>query len=66
MLETTKPTGIQITLYFNDDADKELHTREAMVGSWDGENNDDNVFYWFDNENEIIGDHGDFTVVSLG
>lgn len=58
--------AIQITFYFNDDENKRLETRDAMIGVWDGESNDDDVFYWFDDDgSELVGDHGDFTVVSV-
>lgn len=60
-------TRIEITFYWNDDQNKTLETRDAMIGVWDGESDDDDVFYWFDNDgSELIGSHNDeFTVVSV-
>lgn len=60
-------TRIEITFYWNDDQKKTLETRDAMIGVWDGESDDDDVFYWFDNDgSELIGSHNDeFTVVSV-
>lgn len=59
-------TPIKITIFFNDDETKTLETRDAMIGVWDGETNDDDVFYWFDDDgSELIGEHSDFTVVSV-
>lgn len=59
-------TLIQITIFFNDDETKTLEIRDAMIGIWDGEANDDDIFYWFDDDgSELIGDHGDFTVMSV-
>ncbi len=58
---------IEITFYWNDDESKTLHTRDAMIGVWDGKENDDEIFFWFDKDgSELIGDHNDdFTVVSV-
>lgn len=60
-------TRIQITFYWNDDLKKNLETRDAMIGVWDGESNDDDVFFWFDdNGSELIGSHNnEFTVVAV-
>lgn len=57
---------IEITFYWNDDPKKSLETRDAMIGVWDGENDDD-IFYWFDADgSELIGSHNDeFTVVAV-
>lgn len=58
---------IEITFYWNDDPTKSLETRNAMIGVWDGESDDDDVFFWFDDDgSELIGSHNDeFTVVSV-
>lgn len=56
---------IQVTIFYNDDTTKELKTYDAMVGVWDGKTNDDDIFYWFDGGGDLVGDHGDFTVVSV-
>lgn len=60
-------TRIEITFYWNDDTQKTLETRDAMIGVWDGESDDDDVFYWFDDDgSELIGSHNDeLTVVSV-
>lgn len=65
--ELMQNTRIEITFYWNDDKKKNLETRDAMIGVWDGESDDDDVFYWFDNDgSELIGSHNDeFTVVSV-
>ena len=34
----------------------------AAVGQYDGSFDDDHIFYWFDDIDKIIGDHGDFTI----
>jgi hypothetical protein len=35
----------------------------AIIGTWDG-TDDDDIFYYFDDKN-IIGNHGDFTVLNF-
>jgi hypothetical protein len=35
---------------------------ECAIGQYDGFSNDDDIFYWFDDESFVHGDHGDFTV----
>lgn len=59
---------IDITFYWNDDEDKTLHTRTAIIGDHpvdpvDSEN-DDAIFYCFGMNEKIMGDHGGLTVVS--
>lgn len=37
---------------------------KAAIGVWDGKSNDEDIFFWFETENSVIGDHGDFEVLS--
>lgn len=53
-------TPITVRGYFLND--KEHFTRNAMIGKWDGVSNDDDVFFWFEKESEIIGEHADFFI----
>lgn len=39
-------------------------TAYCVIGQWDGNENDDDIFYYFDTE-DIVGDHGEFTVLSF-
>lgn len=57
--------SIQIQFYWNDDPEKNIEVRDAMIGTnEDEDDNDDEVFFWFEDEASIFGDGEDFTVVS--
>lgn len=34
------------------------------IGKWDGISNDDHIFFWFSSEDEILGTHNDFVIMS--
>lgn len=34
-------------------------------GVYDGTFDDDHIFYWFDDEVQVVGDQGDFTIESF-
>lgn len=53
-------TPITVRGYFLED--QQHFTRNAMIGKWDGVSNDDDVFFWFEKESEIIGEHADFFI----
>jgi len=58
---------VDITFYWNDDPLKTPKNCVCAIGEYD-ENNpmhqewDDDIFYWFDSEKDIVGD--EFTVIS--
>lgn len=56
---------IEITLHFNDEPDREFDTL-AVIGEWDGNEDDSQIFYYFDDNPEvpIVGNHGEFTVTA--
>lgn len=37
---------------------------DAAIGQWDGVSNDDDIFYWFDDFDMVVGEHPDFIVTS--
>jgi hypothetical protein len=37
----------------------------AAIGVYDGTFNDDHIFYWFDDEKQVVGNQGDFTIESF-
>lgn len=54
---------IEITYCWNSDPGTP-YDATAAIGEYDGESNDDDIFYWFAPGEEILGDHGEFTVTS--
>jgi len=40
-------------------------TYNAAVGVYDGTFDDSHIFYWFDDEDKIIGEHIDFIIESF-
>lgn len=42
----------------------EEFTDNAAIGQYDGESDDDHIFYWFDSSDMVIGEHEDFIVIS--
>ena len=44
---------------------REDFVREVAVGVYDGESNDDDIFFWCETKDEIVGDHGDFVITSI-
>lgn len=56
------PVEIEIVGFWKSEPNEEI-VRNCMIGVWDQVSNDDHIFYWFDEDEEIIGDHGDFVVV---
>lgn len=61
-----KKKNIEITVEGNFSyEDKTAFTRSAMVGQYDGVSNDDDVFYWFDDMDKVLGDHPDFTITEF-
>lgn len=54
---------ITISYYWNSDPHTPWEST-AAIGEYDGESNDDDIFYWFAPGEEILGDHGEFTVTS--
>lgn len=53
---------IEITYYWNSDPGTPYDVT-AAIGEYDG-GDDDDIFYWFAPGEEILGDHGEFTVTS--
>ncbi len=46
------------------DTPEKVFTKNCMIGVWDGLTDDDHIFYWFGENEEIIGDHNrDFVVL---
>ena len=54
---------IEITYFWNSNPGK-TYDATAAIGEYDGESNDDDIFYWFAPGEEVIGDHGEFTVTA--
>jgi len=55
---------IYIAMHWNDLP--EIHVKRCYVGDYDPNNDDiddENIFYYFDPDEKISGDHTDFTVV---
>jgi hypothetical protein len=38
---------------------------QAIIGEYDGESNDDDIFYYFDSPEEVVGKHGSFYITSF-
>ena len=56
------PDTICVDGYWNDS--KEEFSYNAVIGE-NGKIDDEDIFYQFDSADEVIGDHGDFTVTSF-
>lgn len=58
---------IEVEGFWNEDYKeaKGKFVNTAAVGVYDGTFNDDNIFYWFDDDDKIIGNQGDFTIISF-
>ena len=54
---------VTVTGFWKEDPE-DLWNKKSAVGEWDGEADGD-IFYWFDNFESIIGDHGDFIVTKV-
>ena len=55
---------IEIIIFgYWDNKPSETFFKTCVIGEWDGNENDDHIFFYFDNEKSIIGDHGDFVVI---
>lgn len=57
-----KTQEIIIYAYWMDEPE-EVFCANCRIGKWDGITNEDEVFYWFDDVESILGDQGDFFVV---
>ena len=42
-----------------------VFTNTAAIGVHDGSFDDDHIFYWFDDKDKVIGNQGDFTIISF-
>lgn len=62
---TKKGDPVEICLYWKDDPDRKL-CYLAWHGKRDKSYNDELIFYYFAEDEEVIGDHGDFVVVGYG
>ena len=58
-----KPKYVFITGYYKDDSSEFSEVR-CVVGL-DVLDNDDDIFYYFDERTEIVGEHSDFVVTSF-
>jgi hypothetical protein len=58
-METIK---IEVVGYWIGEPEKTFF-KTCVIGEWDGNENDDHIFFYFDNEKSIVGDHGDFVVI---
>lgn len=54
-----------ITIYFHWVGEKRIYSARAVIGVWDGNEDDHQVFYYFDDavDKSIIGVYADFEVV---
>ena len=60
--------NIEVKGYWKDDYNNFAtgkFTKDAAVGVYDGTFDDDHIFYWFDDEDKIIGEHEDFVIESF-
>lgn len=58
-METIK---IEIVGYWHSEP-ANTFVKTCFIGEWDGIENDDHIFFYFDSKKSIIGDHGDFVVI---
>ena len=63
-LSKPKNRHIIIQAYWEDEPEN-LFFAKCKIGAWDGVSNDDDIFYWFDGVQAVVGSHGDFVVVSF-
>ena len=55
---------IYIAMHWNDDPD--VYVKRCFIGEYDPnqeEVDDEGIFYYFDDHEEIVGEHEDFTVI---
>ncbi len=54
---------ITIVGFWKDNSEA-IFTKDCIIGTWDGLTDEDHIFYWFEVNEEIIGDHNrDFVVL---
>ena len=49
---------------FWNDTKQKFSGKPVCLGSWDGNEDDDNIFFYCDGE-PVIGNHGDFTITDI-
>ena len=55
-------TQIEIDCYW--EGSEKRFTANAAIGKYTGEPGDEDMFHWFDKHEDVIGYHGEFTVIS--
>lgn len=42
---------------------RKTFVKNCIIGVWNEESNDDHIFFYFDSEQTVLGDHGDFIIM---